>query len=118
MKKLFLLSLVAVYCLSSCKKDHTSKIVPVKMDTLQGSITASMTLDASKSYLLKGQVYVKSNATLTIPAGVKVYAQVNPDRSAKSVLVITRGSKININGTIDKPVIFTSASSSPMPGDW
>lgn len=119
MKKLFLLSLVALYCLSSCKKDHNNpKISSMKMDTLQGAITSSMTLDASKSYFLKGQVYVKNNATLTIPAGVKIYAQVNTDRSSKSVLVITRGSKIYINGTINNPVVFTSSSSTPMPGDW
>jgi hypothetical protein len=88
------------------------------MDTLQAAITSSMTLDASKSYFLKGQVYVKNNATLTIPAGVKIYAQVNADRSAKSALIVTRGSKININGTINNPVVFTSSSSTPMPGDW
>jgi hypothetical protein len=118
MKRLFLLSLVALYCLSSCKKDHNASIASGKMDTLQGSITSSMTLDASKSYFLKGQVYVKNNATLTIPAGVKIFAQVNSDRSAKTVLVITRGSKIYINGSISSPVVFTSASSSPAPGDW
>jgi hypothetical protein len=118
MKRLFLLSLVALYCLSSCKKDHNTRITSGKMDTLQGAITSSMTLDPAKSYLLKGQVYVKNNATLTIPAGVRILAQVNSERSAKTVLVITRGSKIYINGTIDKPVVFTSASTSPMPGDW
>jgi hypothetical protein len=56
-----------------------------KMDTLQGSITSDRTLDATKNYFLKGQVYVKNNATLTIPAGITVYAQVNASRSAKSV---------------------------------
>jgi len=119
MKKLLLLSFVAIYCLSSCKKDSSSnKNVSMKMDTLQGAITTSMTLDASKSYFLKGQVYVKNNATLTIPAGVTVYAQVNSDRAAKSVLVITRGSKLYVNGTIDKPVVFTSAATTKAPGDW
>jgi hypothetical protein len=88
------------------------------LDTLQGAITADRTLDPSKGYLLKGQVYVKNNATLTIPAGVTVFAQVNQDRSAKSALIITQGSKININGTVDKPVVFTSAASAPHPGDW
>src|SRR3569833_3198837 len=103
MKKIFLLCLVVLY-FSSCKKDNnvSRNNVSIKMDTLQGTITTSRTLDASKSYFLKGQVYVKNNATLTIPAGVIVYAQVNADRSAKSVLVITQNSKLNINGTIDK----------------
>lgn len=89
-----------------------------KMDTLQGSITSDRTLDATKNYFLKGQVYVKNNATLTIPAGITVYAQVNAARSAKSVLVITQGAKIYINGTVDNPVVFTSAAAVKTPGDW
>ena len=119
MKKIILLLLAGIGVFASCKKDR--KINPIdnrKLDTLQGSITKDVTLDPSKSYLLKGQVYVKNNATLTIPAGVTVYAQVNAERSAKSALVITQNAKLNINGTIDKPVVFTSAAASKAPGDW
>jgi len=120
MKKIILLLLAGIGVFASCKKDR--KINPTdnnrKLDTLQGSITKDVTLDPSKSYFLKGQVYVKNNATLTIPAGVTVYAQVNAERSAKSVLVITQNSKLNINGTIDKPVVFTSSATSKAPGDW
>jgi len=121
MKTFTLLLLVALFLFAGCKKDHFSGPGPDnsrKTDTLKGTITTSMTLDANKNYFLKGQVYVKNNSTLTIPAGITVYAQVNAQASAKSVLVITRGSKININGTIDKPVVFTSAGSTPAPGDW
>lgn len=120
MKKISLLTIVVLTFFAACKKDsvkvnnNTSR----KTDTLQGAITTSMTLDPNKNYYLKGQVYVKNNSTLTIPAGITVFAQVNADRSAKSVLVITMGSKIFINGTADKPVVFTSASSTPQPGDW
>lgn len=120
MKKFLLLSLVAIYGLSSCKKDHMPKNSSdtMQMDTLKGAITSSITLDANKSYFLKGQVYVKNNATLTIPAGVTVYAQVNNSASAKSALIITRGSKIYVKGTIDKPVVFTSSAANKAPGDW
>jgi len=121
MKKIILLILAGIGVFASCKKDNSVKMNPTgnkKLDTLQGSITKDMTLDPSKSYLLKGQVYVKNNATLTIPAGVIVYAQANAERSAKSVLVITQNSKLNINGTIDNPVVFTSAATSKAPGDW
>jgi hypothetical protein len=33
-------------------------------------------------------------------------------------LVITRGAKIIADGTVDKPIVFTSASSTPRSGDW
>ncbi|MFI5163455.1 MAG: hypothetical protein ACHQHN_19405 [Sphingobacteriales bacterium] len=124
MKRYSLLLTVAVTLLTltyfaGCKKDSVVNNNPTrKTDTLKGAITTSLTLDPAKNYILKGQVYVKNNVTLTIPAGVKVAAVVNASRSAKSALVITRGSKININGTADKPVVFTSASGSPLPGDW
>src|ERR1700756_3327747 len=107
MKKVSLLTLMALVFFAACKKDHNNisgnNTGNKKMDTLQGAITASVTLDPSKNYYLKGQVYVKNNATLTIPAGITVFAQVNQARSAKSALIITQGSMININGTADLP---------------
>lgn len=120
MKKSLLLLLVIVGCLFSCRKDKSSSAINSnkKLDTLQGSITTNTTLDASKNYFLKGQVYVKNNAVLTIPAGITILAQVNSARSNKSVLVITRGAKLNINGTADMPVVFTSAAATKAPGDW
>src|ERR1700744_2499003 len=114
MKRLYLPFLMALFFFASCRKDNMSGSNTGnngrKMDTLQGSITQSLTLDPNKNYYLKGQVYVKNNATLTIPAGITVYAQVNAAASAKSVLVITQGSKLYVNGTIDKQVVFTSAA--------
>jgi len=122
MKKIYLLILAGIGVFASCKKDNSVKMNnPMgnkKLDTLQGSITKDMTLDPSKNYFLKGQVYVKNNATLTIPAGITVYAQANAERSAKSVLMITQGSKLNINGSVDNPVVFTSAAATKAPGDW
>jgi hypothetical protein len=122
MKKIYLLLSVVVF-FAACKKDKPSVNNNIsnngkKTDTLQGTITADLTLDANKNYFLKGQVYVKNNATLTIPAGIIVSAQVNDQPANKSVLVITKGSKIFINGTADKPVVFTSAAATKAPGDW
>jgi hypothetical protein len=122
MKKSTLLLLASIAFYSACKTeginpgDNNSSTR--KTDTLQGSITASTTLDANKDYYLKGQVYVKNNATLTIPAGVTVYAEKNDAQDKKTVLVITQGAKINIAGTAEKPVVFTSAAASKAAGDW
>ncbi|HTI57399.1 hypothetical protein [Mucilaginibacter sp.] len=121
MKKFTLLSFMAVVFFAACKKDNINGNggdSSRKIDTLQGTITADQTLDASKDYFLKGQVYVKNNATLTIPAGITVRVQKNDAAADKSVLVITQGSKLFINGTADKPVVFTSAAATPAPGDW
>ncbi|MEO6851166.1 MAG: hypothetical protein ABI203_11700 [Mucilaginibacter sp.] len=113
-------TLLTLTYFAACKKDAivNNNNNARKTDTLQGTITASLTLDPAKNYFLKGQVYVKNNATLTIPAGVTVDVQVNTTMATKSVLVITRGSKININGTASSPVVFTSAAASKKPGDW
>jgi len=122
MKNLYLPFLLALLFFAGCKKDNmTANNAGTgnrKVDTLQGSISQSITLDPNKNYYLKGQVYVKNNATLTIPAGITVYAQVNAALSAKSVLVITQGAKLYVNGTADKPVVFTSAAVNKNPGDW
>ncbi|MCX2450889.1 hypothetical protein OQX61_06335 [Pedobacter sp. PLR] len=84
--------------------------------TLSGDISANMTLDASVVYLLKGFVYVKSGATLTIPAGTVIRG----DKVSKGTLVVTRGGKVNAEGTAAKPIVFTSneAAGSRAPGDW
>jgi hypothetical protein len=121
MKKIYLLSLMGLVFFAACKKDQfhgQNNDDSRKKDTLQGTITTDRILDANKSYFLKGQVYVKNNATLTIPAGVTVYAQVNSLAANKSVLVITQGAKLNINGTANSPVVFTSAATVKTPGDW
>jgi hypothetical protein len=103
-----------------CKKDNagSSTQTSVKTETIQGNITQNTVLNANTHYILKGQVYVKNNATLTIPAGTTVYAEKNDAADAKTVLIITRGAKIFINGTADKPVVFTSNASVKAQGDW
>lgn len=120
MRKIILLSFLTLTFFAACKKERSPKTNnnALKTDTLQGTITADLTLDANKNYFLKGQVYVKNDAVLTIPAGITVYAQVNAPRANKSMLVITKGAKLNINGTADKPVVFTSAAATKNPGDW
>ncbi len=51
---------------------------------------------------LDGWVYVDNGATLTIEAGTIIRG------TAKSVLVIERGGKINAVGTSSSPIVFTS----------
>lgn len=71
---------------------------------LEGEITTNTTLESDKTYLLKGFVYVKNGATLTIPAGTVIRG----DKSTKGTLIVTRGSKIEAKGELYKPIVFTS----------
>ncbi len=81
-----------------------------------GDISTSTTWTANKIYLLKGFVYVTNGATLTIEPGTIIKGE----KSTKGTLVITRGAKISAIGTVDKPIVFTSAVSAGgrSIGDW
>src|SRR5690606_22363001 len=119
MKKLFYLVFMMPILLVSCQKDDDADPSPDKKTvTLQGEITENMTLSADSAYLLKGQVYVKNNAVLTIPAGVTVEVEKAGDAASKGALIITQGAKLMVNGTADMPVVFTSAAADKAPGDW
>ncbi|MDF1881447.1 right-handed parallel beta-helix repeat-containing protein [Sulfurimonas sp. MAG313] len=71
---------------------------------LTGAITTDMTLDATKQYELSGLVTVKNGATLTVPAGTVIFGNDVGD----DFLVIAKGSKIMAEGTMAKPITFTS----------
>lgn len=84
---------------------------------LSGNIVANRTLSADTVYTLSGFVKVRSGATLTIPAGTKL---VGDTTVAGSSLWITRGGKIDAQGTAALPIVFTSARApgNRSPGDW
>ena len=125
MKNQFILLALSVVLFStSCKKNvivegpstetpggSTANVVEVT-----GEISASTTWSASKIYLLKGFVFVSNGATLTIEPGTIIKG----DKATKGTLIVTRGSKINATGTVDKPIVFTSAlaAGARTQGDW
>jgi hypothetical protein len=67
-------------------------------------------------YLIKGYYYVTAPAVLTIEAGTVIKG----DKATKGALIITRGAKIIADGTVDKPIVFTSnqPAGSRSYGDW
>ncbi|MEQ1586243.1 MAG: hypothetical protein ABL895_10215 [Cyclobacteriaceae bacterium] len=83
--------------------------------TLQGNLI-TQTLDASKPYLLKGQVFIPSGVTLTVPAGTIVKG----DKASKAVLIVQPGGKLIAEGTSTNPIVFTSAQAigERDRGDW
>ncbi len=111
---------MAVAFAACSKKNDVAPVseVPRSVEVLPSVIAADMALDPNKDYSLQGQVYVKNNASLTIPAGVTVFVAKNTNPNDKSSLIVTSGSKLFVNGTEDKPVVFTSAALEKAPGDW
>lgn len=114
-----ILPVAAVLLLAACsKKDEIATTPQRVVEALPATITSDLVLDAQKDYTLTGQVFVKNNATLTIPGGVTVFVTKTDDAATKGTLVVTQGSKLVVNGTADKPVVFTSAAATKAPGDW
>lgn len=114
------LALLCASILFSCKKDQVEFIPGPGKETLvlSGEITAPTTLDPNKDYVLRGRVFVKNNVDFRIPAGTVIQAAPSENGADKAALIITRGSTIFIDGTVDKPVVFTSAATNKAPGDW
>lgn len=87
-------------------------------EDLTGNITSDRTLVNTKAYRLKGVVFVKNNATLTIEPGTFVIGQ--PGSQPPSVLVVTRNGRIMASGTKSRPIVMTSAQpfGERQRGDW
>jgi hypothetical protein len=85
-------------------------------------ITTTLTLDATKVYLLKGLIVVKSGAKLIIPAGtvIRCTADLSVTPKNYATIVVERGGKIEITGTASNPVVMTStkAVGQRERGDW
>jgi len=85
----------------------TTGTTDVTACTITGTITENLTLSTDNGYALEGAVFVGEDggrsATLTIPAGTKVFG-----KSGQDYLVVTRGSRLNARGTATEPVIMTS----------
>ena len=119
-KQVIYFLLIVTTIITSCTKsnDDPAIILPVISTVIEvsGDVSTNTTWTANKIYLLKGFVYVTEGATLTIEPGTIIKG----DKLTKGSLVITRGSKINATGTLDKPIVFTSnqAAGSRNTGDW
>lgn len=106
--RILLVMLAVSVTITSCKKDdEDDDTVETQTVVLSGQITANRTLSADTIYELAGYVVVDNGATLTINEGTIIKGR-EGSGAAASALIIARGANININGTANKPVIFTS----------
>lgn len=121
MKRFALLTLGIITIISSCRKievddngTNTGGNTTSDDLVLSGKINTDKTLQAGKTYKLKGTVYIVEGAKLTIEPGVTIQGE----KSSRGALVVTRGTQLIANGTADRPVVFTSDQSTPQRGDW
>jgi hypothetical protein len=85
--------------------------------TVSGSIAANTTWTSNNIYLLQGVVYVDSLVTLTIEPGTVIRGD---NAVANSSLLVRRGAKLNAEGTVCRPIVFTSSKAvgARAQGDW
>lgn len=83
---------------------------------LQGEIKSDMTLKAIDNNLLSGFVYVTDGVTLTIEPGTVIKGE----KATEGSLIVEPGGKIIAEGTVEKPIVFTSdqPAGSRTYGDW
>ena len=86
------------------------------------NITATLTLDPAKVYLLRSLIVVRNGGKLVIPAGTVIRGLANQQSTPKqyATIVVERGGYIQIDGTSTNPVVITSAKpiGSRDRGDW
>lgn len=135
-----IIGLVSANAYGACPANTTQHDVALgeKATTcvLTGTIVEDTILSNDNDYYLVGGVFigfdngevgadqVLDTANLTIQPGTTIYA-LNPSKNPvaegidrKDFLVISRGSKIFAEGTVDQPIVFTSHSAAPARGDW
>jgi hypothetical protein len=86
---------------------------------LSGDIVEDYYMTSENIYLLRGGVFIGDDVNptvLTIEPGTTIYGESNSD----GMLVIRRNAKIIAQGTVDKPIVFTSSKEEGFRnrGDW
>lgn len=110
-----LLMAAFIVCCNACKKDAAmGGVKPVAI--LPQLIKSDLTLKSDSVYIFTGSVVVSNNAVLTIEPGTVIKSS----GSHSVFFAISRGSKIMAEGTVDKPIVFTSAdpSGQRIHGSW
>jgi hypothetical protein len=79
-------------------------------------ITGDVTWVNTNYYVLRGAVFVRDGATLTIQAGTRVIGE----SWSVGTLVVSRGGRLNAVGTATQPIVFTSDQpiGGRARGDW
>ncbi|RLD43797.1 MAG: hypothetical protein DRI88_10450 [Bacteroidetes bacterium] len=107
-----------ILSISSCKKgDDTPELDPNATEFItngntvtvidHGKGTGTMTFTRDKIWILSNLVFVNQGQTITIEAGTIIKGKPGQGENA-SALIVARGAKIQAEGTVNKPIIFTA----------
>ncbi len=80
------------------------------------NVSSNTTWTSDKIHILANRISVVDGATLTIEPGTIIKGEEGIEANATALLV-SRGSKIQANGTANAPIIFTSDADMIQPGD-
>ena len=110
-------------CFVQCQSDDIT-VTPIDDPTIDPIVTVFDTIDiydpintnqtwtSGNTYILHDLISVTDNATLTIEPGVLVKAM-----AGATGLVITKGAKIDAQGSAEQPIIFTAFEDMIQPGE-
>ncbi|MGF1510222.1 MAG: hypothetical protein ACFB9M_12050 [Myxococcota bacterium] len=81
---------------------------------IAGDISGNLMWTSENDYLLTDEVFVQPGSVLTILEDTRIYG------TQTSALIFLRGARIQADGSLDNPIIFTSSQPRGQrnPGDW
>ncbi|MCC8132130.1 MAG: Ig-like domain-containing protein [Tannerellaceae bacterium] len=90
--------------------------IPGETIYIDEAITADVTFEEKNIYILRGFIYVREGATLTIEPETIIKGET----ASMGALIVERGAKIIAERTKEKPIVFTSekAKGERSFGDW
>jgi len=121
--KILLGLITAATLFVGCAADDTADVIINQGDTgnpdpsgtvIGGTLTADITLTTGTEYSLTSALIVPEGRILTIEPGVVVKATTGSD----VYVAVQQGGVIMAEGTSSNPIVFTSNSATPNPGDW
>jgi hypothetical protein len=113
---LYLAAMAGIGFFTACSDDDDdAPPTGTSVIELTGDLS-TRTLSPGNQYLLKGQVFVRQGQVLTIQPGTIIKG----DKVTRGTLIIDRGGRIEANGTLAQPIIFTSSLPAGIRdrGDW
>ena len=94
---------------------------PIQAQTVSGALTADETWSGTMT--LEGDVTVPEEITLTIAPGTKVLSKRRQDTTSSgldksAIEIVLNGGNLVASGTASNPIVFSTDSTAPEPGDW